>query len=356
MNRDKILSTLLLILWLLTGATEASDVRARLVSSECTLESVYDIPFQQVADQGGTISPSSSRWLSWEGNMVPYFGFRYVGGMYEYDPASDFDATTYISSLLTGFLPTANVYVSSTEGLGWLSTSVFADCVRGRLAVGTIVSTLDGTQHPVYVGGHHVSFVYQFGHHHWQIKRLKSPWTAEGGGGLRFRIRSGEPFYYNFGGNPGGQLNITYWLHNTAGTSERIINGVNVVYQYNDAQRSRERVWVDDTTKAAVISSYHGRDTVYSTSTEFSALTGYGGAAIHVAETQAGRIPAGHFSDLFELEIRYDDLAAALSAMGDTSSPEDWVVSAVNVQYELADEGEAVAIARHYGFEVEVLE
>jgi hypothetical protein len=331
------------------------NARQVLISASCganhAVEYVY---YTTPADTVRTLH-DTQHFISYPGNEKPYWDIRYVdpvsvfinNGSFDHYPDhgtyTGLDVRTGVRNIGIG---TAAAQVEAGGGI------TQSECVDGLLAGGATINLYNAPDQYIHYGGPQSTFTYQLGN-----SSLSYPWKADGSGNLAIQASFDVPLYFNYGNNIGGSVSFGVYLKNRR--TGVVLNYIIGLYAAGEAWIKEKRgIQFDPTTRFIHVATVVSDESWWSTNSLSSTLITEVFPSPNVTTKDDGQWP--HF---FRVNIAYQNLQALLQELNTNPpagaenqsfglDPSEWAVTAINIQYELDEEGGKATLSGSFrGFE-----
>ena len=276
-----------------------------------------------------------------QGLLKPYWDIRYTNPISQY--INNTTATDYANHAeytgLDARSGNRNIVVGTSASQTDASGSVIeSKCVNNTIAAGTTLNLNDSPSQSLVYAGVQSTFSYQI-HENNHIR----PWQANGNGNLATQAHFDSPIYHNFGGNIGASISFNIFLYNPK--INKHLNYVIGVYAAGDAwQIERAGIRFDPTTNIIHVA------TVIKESSWWCTISPKSKSIVEVSDSTRTTNDDNSWNSFYRANISYQNLLAVLKELRTNPpaavagqdfglSPQDWEVTLVAIQYELAEQG-----------------
>ena len=282
------------------------------------------------------------------GPLKPFWDVRYTNPISTYKQNSNADFYPNHSKL-TGLdtrSGTQNITVGSAASRTDVSGTVIqSKCVNNTLAAGTTLNLNDAPVQNIVYGGIASTFIYQF-----TTNSGIKPWKANKSGNLMMQAYFDKPIYRNFGSNIGGSVSFALYMHNKK--LNKNLSYIITTYAYGVAWiEEKAGIRFDPTTNIIHVATVVKDNSWWCFKSPKS-------KPIAVVDDTPKKTTKddGKWPDFYRVNIHYDNLKAVLEELKKNPpagvvgqnfglNPEDWELTFIAVQYELAEEGGKASIS-----------
>jgi len=299
------------------------------------------IPFiynQTVANVNANFYSQTNGLTTNHNSQKPYWDVRYTnpiqlyinGGSYNYPNHGIYTGL----DVNTGYRNFgAGTIASRLDSSGII---IQTECINGYIAGGAMLNLYDAPQQHIVFGGIQATFAYTF-----DDNTRPSPWTNNSGN-LMIQGYFDNPWYQNFGGNPGAEVNIGLFLRNRF--NDNILHYIISIYRANHGFSEEPDTSFDPNLGIAFVITLIKNGTIWVTKSPYSKS----------AEGPRNYTVSGYsgWNDFYRVNISNADLKNLLQHSNLQQSPQDWELASIFLQYELEDEGFASFAGSFRAFEV----